>query len=274
MPISDTSPSSSPDIVSFVDVILLDQLTTISICLAIVQALNYRRHTNPTLKQTIVSVKRAQCERFRCTYQDILAHADMRHAGEFFLSELYGEKDFSKRDAQFSRITSSLQRLFPVRVQDLTLKLLQLHALSEQLDHAMASALLRYQHQPSSATIRFSQYLGLWHEVGSSLARKQQLALVSQIGAELTLLTKAPGLRSMLKMMRGPALLSGLSDLQIFLETGFDVFSNLQSSSTGVGPFMQAIESRESLWIDHLFKANPSIFTDQSLWPELESLNN
>ena len=39
----------------------------------------------------------------------------------------------------------------------------------------------------------------------------KQLGLVLDIGAELALLTRKPGLRSMLRAMRGPANIAGLS---------------------------------------------------------------
>ena len=54
-----------------------------------------------------------QSARFARTYPELLASERYRLAAEFFLSDLYGPKDFSKRDAELERILPTLSRLLP-----------------------------------------------------------------------------------------------------------------------------------------------------------------
>ena len=81
-------------------------------------------------------------------------------------------------------------------------------------------------------------------------------AIGAQQGAvdqALARLTRLRGLRTMLRMMRGPASAAGLADLQHFLETGFDTFADLGKSPGGTDAFLRQIETRETALIQSLF---------------------
>ena len=75
------------------------------------------------------------------------------------------------------------------------------------------------------------------------------------IGDEMVRLTRAPGLRLMLKMMRGPAAAAGLSALQHFLETGFDTFAAMAKRRDGAESFLRTVRERETALIVMLFEA-------------------
>ena len=49
-----------------------------------------------------------QAARLAKTHADLLSSSRYARAASFFLSDLYGEKDFSERDAEVERIASSL----------------------------------------------------------------------------------------------------------------------------------------------------------------------
>jgi hypothetical protein len=84
--------------------------------------------------------------------------------------------------------------------------------------------------------------------------RVSQLNEVMAVGEEMARLTRAPGLRMMLRMMRGPATAAGLSALQRFLENGFDTFAAMARG--GHAPaFLRIVKERESSLIDSLFDA-------------------
>ena len=85
--------------------------------------------------------------------------------------------------------------------------------------------------------------------VGDNAARVKQLEVVLDLGRSLNELTQKPGLRTLLKMMRGPAAAAGLASLQKFLETGFDAFAAMR----GADEFLALIQQREALWINVLF---------------------
>ena len=55
------------------------------------------------------------------------------------------------------------------------------------------------------------------------------------------------------EVSRKPARAAGLDALQHFLESGFDAFASLGDA----GPFISAIQLRESRWIEELFDSEP-----------------
>jgi hypothetical protein len=243
---------------------------TLSQALQVVQDLRLASRAQPPLLLAVQSVKRSQCQRFSRSYADVLVHPDWGGAAHFFLRELYGEQDFSRRDAQFGRIAPGLERLFPRAVLKVATTLTQLHALSEQLDFAMGLLLLaQYGAAPIDLQVR-AGYVAAWRSVGEPVARQEQVALAQTLCAGLAQLTRTPGLRLMLTMMRGPAQAAGLQDLQGFLERGFDTFARLQRSKAGASGFMQVVAEREQAWIARLFDLDLTNTYTPAQWPELE----
>jgi hypothetical protein len=238
--------------------------------LGAVDVMRSERRDSPALQQAVQSIKRTQVHRFRYSYAEVLVHSDWGQAAHFFLTELYSEHDFARRDAEFARIAPTIQRVFPKSVVDVATTLARLHALTEFLDQAMANAMLLLASPPisDSAALRF--YPQAWLVVGQSAARFEQLALTQNLGISLTKLARTPGIRVMLRMMRAPAQAAGLLHLQDFLEKGFDVFGRLQRSKSGAGAFLELIAVRENAWIERLFNCTATNANGSHLWPELE----
>lgn len=206
----------------------------------------------PALSAAVRDIKRVQSLRFAGTYADLLADPAYAPAARFFLDELYSDKDFSERDAQFARIASAIENLFPAQVAATATALAQLHALTEDLDAAMACAWLADAKGSDPA-----RYLRCWRSVGRRNDRSRQLEVVLDVGEELGRLVRAPGLRMMLRMMRKPASAAGLAALQRFLETGFDTFAALASQRRGVESFLETVRQREQALIAALFDGDP-----------------
>jgi hypothetical protein len=254
--------------------VLTSQMASISGALEIVNTLRDVQRQSPELLASVTAIKSAQIRRFRYTYKDVLSHADMGPAAGFFLSELYDARDFSDRDHQFGRVVPTMQRLFPKSVVDVASTLARLHAISEQLDHAMAIELLRLSPSNFSLAAAMRLYVEVWRSVGNSMARSEQLVLVQRLGDDLAKLTRKPGLRTMLKLMRTPAQVAGLQHLQSFLELGFDTFFALQRSPHGASDFLLTIQQRETQWIKRLFDTEVTFRQNPQDWPELESFHN
>lgn len=204
-----------------------------------------RRAATPGLATRSLQLKTLQQDRFHRAYHDLLAHPRYAGAARFFLDELYGPRDFTRRDAQFQRIVRPLVRLFPAEVVQTVAQLGRLHALSEQLDTRMA-ALLPEGFGPLD-------YVRAWQAVGEPASRERQIELVLAVGRALDLYTRKPLLRGMLHMMRKPAALAGLGELQSFLECGFDTFRAMG----GAQVFLELIEQRERDWAAQLFAGDP-----------------
>jgi hypothetical protein len=205
----------------------------------------------PELVRALSDIKLFQARRFAGTYFDLLHSEQYRPAALFFLEELYGEKDYSERDFQFARIAAALERIFPQQVVQTAVSLAQLHRLTEELDLAMAQ---RWMTNPDTPEV--ARYVSAWRTVGRHSDRSTQLATVLDIGHELGRLTRTPGLRMMLKMMRGPASVAGMGSLQRFLESGFDTFAAMGRKGGGTDRFLATVLARESGLIDRLFDAS------------------
>lgn len=229
---------------------MVEAAQTIRHAVARVTALRLQTHTNASLLAATVAVKRFQARRFRATYADLLGSAEYAAPTRFFLNELYSDKDFSQRDAQFARIAGALQRFFPVSVVATAVAMAELHALTEELDFAMAQAWLD---RSDSADAESMRYTLAWKNVGRPDDRERQLTAVLAVGTELDRLTRMPGLRMMLKMMRRPAHAAGLGSLQSFLEAGFDTFAAMSAKARHAQQFLSLIEARETHWIQQLF---------------------
>jgi hypothetical protein len=98
------------------------------------------------------------------------------------------------------------------------------------------------------------RYVASWRAVGRPGDRRSQLDVVLAIGRDMIRLTRTPGLRTMLRMMRGPASAAGLASLQRFLESGFDTFGAM-TRGTAADEFLRIIGEREATLITELFDA-------------------
>ena len=204
----------------------------------------------PEIGAAVVRLKRFQARRFAGTYADLLASSAYSAAARFFLEELYSERDYGDRDAQFARIAGAVEKLFPRDVADTAETLAKLHALTESLDHGMARI------EPLDGHEDVPGYVRAWKAIGRRADRQRQLETVIEVGAEMTRLTRLPGLRMMLKMMRGPAAAAGMGSLQRFLESGFDTFAAVAKQRGGAERFLDTIREREQHLVNLMFDAD------------------
>jgi hypothetical protein len=208
-----------------------------------VMALRQRLTQDPELAPRVQAVKRWQAERLRRTYADLLATPRYRPACEFFLDELYGTRDFTKRDAEALRVVPMLAKMLPERAV-LTLAMgSELDELSETLDARVAQSLPR--EAPGTGSIgplANGDYVSAYRRAGTRAERERQIAHIVQIGHSLDKLAKLPLISGLLHLMRGPAEAAGLAHLHEFLSGGFDSFHSMR----GAKEFLATIEQRES----------------------------
>lgn len=224
--------------------------TAILTALRAVDAERATRHADPSVGASCQRVKEAQHARFLAGYADVLAHPRWAPAARFFLKDLYGPGDFTRRDAEFARVVPSLVRLFPANIVRTVRALSELHALSERLDTAMGRACgVPAEVRPDGTALAGAAYTAAWCSVGEPEARQLQIALMLDVGRALDRHTRNPLLRHTLRLMRGPAQMAGLAALQSFLEEGFDTFGAMR----GADPFLDLIAIRERELARRLF---------------------
>lgn len=204
-----------------------------------------QRRAEPAFGAACLAVKHCQHSRFSAAYADVLIQPRWAAAARFFLDDLYGPGDFTRRDTEFARVVPSLVRLFPDNIVRTVLTLGELHALSERMDSAMGRSLTPL---PEGA-VSGLQYTAAWCAVGRRDERNRQIELMLDVGQALDRHTRNPVLRHSLRLMRGPAQLAGLGALQSFLESGFDTFGAMR----GAVPFLALIAERERVIAERLF---------------------
>ena len=213
-----------------------------------VAQLRQQHLADASLADASAQIKRYQALRFQASYADMLQSLRYKTAATFFLHELYSDKDYAERDRQFARIASTIAKLFPQVIVNTAAALAEVHALTESLDDSMARQWLVSQTSEPGMS-QHARYIYCWRRAADAPARHRQLDVVLDLGGQLSRLTRKPGLRTLLRMMRQPAAAAGLSVLQGFLETGFDAFAQMR----GADEFLKLIRQRETEWIASLF---------------------
>ena len=196
-----------------------------------------------------------QAARFERTYADLMASGRYRPAAEYFLSDLYGPKDFSERDQELERLLPVLTKILPASAIH-TLGLgVELDLLSESLDSAMVRALLAAG-QAADADISEATYAKAYRACDDRRGRERQIALLLQIGEAIDDITRKPLLRAAIALMKGPAYAAHMGELHDFLDRGFKAFRHMQ----GAAEFLAIIGGRETKILERLFAKHRTPF--------------
>lgn len=217
--------------------------------LAAAAQLRLKAQADPSIARKRGLLRVWQSQRLAGTHADLLADKRYHAAAEFFLDELYGVKDTTRRDADIGRVVPTLSKFLPESGVETVADAMELDALSEDLDAAMALALGK-----RIDTIDAAAYGAAYRAVGRRGEREHQVELIGHLGHALEKLTKRAFAGTALKMMRKPAAAVGLSDLQAFLESGYDAFRAMGSATE----FLETIISRERAVLDRLFAGDDS----------------
>src|SRR4051794_32719532 len=108
-----------------------------------VQRLHAERASNPILAGTLGRLADWQARRLRMTYADLGADPRYKTAIQFFQNDLYGAGDFSRRDADLSRVVPVMVKMLPEGVIVTTALAVELNGLSQELDRLVAARLAR-----------------------------------------------------------------------------------------------------------------------------------
>jgi hypothetical protein len=198
----------------------------------------------------LAELKRWQSKRLERTYADIAAQPRYKAATAFFLDDLYGPKDFSGRDQAMLRILPVMSRILPEKAVETAALSIELEAVSESLDQRLAAAL-------PEGPIDADAYAKAYRETSSRAQRQHQIELLDAVGHRLDALVAKPLVSSTLKLMRRPAKVAGLGDLQDFLERGFAAFRGMK----GADAFLALVRERETAILNRLFSGEPEPFS-------------
>lgn len=218
-----------------------------------------QRLHDPTLEprnalRWLPEVRRWQAARLRASFARFLADARRRPAAEFFLSDIYGDHDFTRRDADIARVLPMMRRLLPEALLDAVVDGIELSALTHAFDLRLAEVL--HTVAPTRRSLDVELYARVYRLAGKLRLRAHQIDLIERVGTGLVDAMRIPGLLMLLKMSRGPARAAGLEQLQGFLERGFSAFGRL-SDAQG---FIDEIVADERAARERLFARHPDPF--------------
>jgi hypothetical protein len=194
------------------------------------------------LPKRLDELKRWQSHRLAETYADFSAQPRYRDATRFFLEDLYGPKDFSRRDDAILRILPTMSRLLPKSATETAALAIELEALSEALDQRVAGAL-------PAAPITEETYAEANRKACDRDERERQVELIVAVANRLEALVRKPLVLGTLQLMRQPARAAGLADLQDFLERGFRAFRAMH----GTRDLLDALRAREMAIVEGIY---------------------
>jgi hypothetical protein len=202
----------------------------------------------------VPELRRWQAARLRLSFAHFLADPSRRPAAEFFLDDVYGDRDFTRRDADIARVLPMMQRLLPEKLLATVADAIELGALTQALDLRMAESLQAL--APRRRKLDESLYAEAYREVGLPRLRAHQIDLIRRVGGGFGRALKLPGVAALLAFSRGPARFAGLSELQGFLERGVAAFEELGDAEA----FVAEIERAERKASKRLFAGEPDPF--------------
>jgi hypothetical protein len=191
-----------------------------------------------------------QAARLARTHADLLVSPKMGPAATFFLSDIYGANDLSKLAGDVKRIVPVMTKVLPTAGLETVADAIELHALSEELDIAMAKAL-----GSKIGKLDGAAYGRAYRKVDRREDRERQIALIDDLGQALGRLIHQPFVSSGLTLMRMPAKLARVGALHSFLERGHEAFRKIGDTKK----FVDLIVSRERKLLKALFAGDDSL---------------
>lgn len=199
-------------------------------------------------------LRRWQAARLHRSFARFLRDPRRAAAAEFFLTDVYGDHDFTRRDADIARVLPMMQKLLPKMLLGTVADAIELGALSHALDLRMAQTLQSL--APGRRKLDEALYARAYRAAGLPRLRARQISLIRSVGGGFGRALGLPGVAALLAFSRGPARLAGLSELQGFLERGYAAFDELGD----VESFVVEIERDEREASRRLFAGEPDPF--------------
>lgn len=209
--------------------------------------------SRPALSESRYRLTHWQCQRLAASYADLRADPLYAAATDFFLDDLYGPYDFSKRDRDGEKIATTMHKVLPASAIRPIERALALNRLTRRLDDALEHMLFV---EMGVDEIDLASYAEAYRRCDNLAERIEQIEEVDTLGRELDKVVKKPLVQIALRMARGPAHLAGLGELQDFLERGFAAFLKMGDAA----PFLETVKRRELTYLDRINDHDPDPF--------------
>ena len=196
---------------------------------------------------SIIKTRRAQV--VKETYADLLKQARYKKAVNFLADDLLGGNNLGQRGSDLKKAKSAMTRMLPDALLGTVARSVEFTAVTLEIESAVA---LQFKAKDIENNVSlFDQHI--YAAVRSAVKKDHllhQSELVLMIGKEIESVVNRPFVSTALKMCRKPAKLIGLSELQDFLERGFESFKEMRGSQQ----FLRLFKERETALIESIYK--------------------
>jgi hypothetical protein len=186
-----------------------------------------------------------QTERLRGTYADMLESAEYRTLGEFFFTDIYGPKDYSRRNAAFKRLSYFLKDAMGKRIWSGVERLIILNDLSEVLDERMIDELMA----KGVTDITRADYEAAYRALDNYDERARQIELLVTSTAFMHEMSRLPAIGWIVKGVRLAAFFIGVGEVMNFLQNGYKAFS----STRNIDQFNRVVKEREMEALNRIY---------------------
>ncbi|HWS39975.1 MAG TPA: hypothetical protein VN247_01640 [Arenimonas sp.] len=211
---------------------------------------------NKELAKYLPMLRKWQANRLETSFARFLDDTKTQPAAHFFLTDLYGDREFLQRDEEAAKILPKMSKLLPVNLLQAAVDAIELSVLSHALDMRMARLLAV--ELPKGQKLDSKTYQKVYRKLGYPRLRKLQLDLIMDVGYRLDAVVQKHGIAKLLAAARWPARLLGLQHLQGFLERGFAAFNHLG----GAKYFLTEIYNQETCISARLMRGDANPFQE------------
>jgi hypothetical protein len=206
------------------------------------------------LEPRLALLRRWQADRLAHTYADLLADKHAAPACQFFLSDIYGPRDFTQRDHDAERLHAILSRLLPAPMLKQLVDIIELNRLSAALDQQLLEML--FGPLGVTTTITTEVYAAGYRRCDNRAERERQIDLIVKVLGEAAQGAHWPGVGPVLAAVGGPARKAGWVELYDFLKRGYEAFKRIKD----VKGFVGTIEARERHILARICDGDPVPF--------------
>lgn len=180
---------------------------------------------------------------------------------DFVVSDLTGT-GIASRDQEIGKVVPVMTRFLPDKALESLALAMTLNARVLEINLAIAARLLPVVKASGAFTER--EYCAATREVSSMTDFDELIGMTRAAGESLAKIVKVPMIRSLLRSMRLPARMAGVTDLQVFLEKGFDTFIALDD----VEQFLDTMEAQMREIFGRVFNVPLSALEDAAVLPK------
>jgi len=213
-----------------------DIIERLELQLNIAEQVRIKLSDDPKALQQRDALRTCQAARLAQTHADLLESPRFHDTAQFFLTDIYGPKDLNRHIEQLRRLVPVITKVLGANALEIVADAVELNSLSESLDADMIANL-----RDKVFKLTEAHYIAAYRATNRREDRERQIDLISHLGHALDPLTRKPLIGTTLLLMRNPAALTGLSDLQNFLERAYAAFCKMK----GANEFLTTITTRE-----------------------------